>query len=156
MQPGDRLICAFIRPIRLDDSFQHWPLHVTIVPWFRLPDATEQLTLGLATALSRIEPFTAVAAEETMMGPRRNRPALLLAAPTPFDDVEQRVRTYLHKKRAWLVDETTKIRRPFRPHVTHQQDDRLSVGDRFRCDGVYLVAQMGGIKVVVGAIPFKV
>lgn len=154
MLPGDRLVCAFVRLIHVGYTFQQWPLHVTVVPWFRLPDSTEHIAASLTVALTSVAPFEATAAEQTMLGPRRNRPALLLHEPTPFHDVEQHVRAYFHKKRAWLVDETTKQRRSYRPHVTVQKDDRLTVGDRFTCDRVYLVAQMGGIKTVVGEIPF--
>lgn len=129
-----------------------WPLHVTIIPWFRLSDSTELITRGLAQAYKPIAPFMAVAEAEAMMGPKRNQPVVLLAGPTPFRDIEQRTRTYLHKKRAWLVDETTKRQRPFRPHVTNQLQDRLYPGDAFKTDNIYMVEQEGGHKQVVGEI----
>jgi 2'-5' RNA ligase len=155
MQSGDRLICAFVRPISLGERFERWPLHVTIVPWFRLEDSTEHIASGLSTALQSVAPFTSGIDKEALFGPRRNRPAMLILKPTPFQEVEQRVRAYLHKKRAWLVDETTKVRRIFRPHVTIQQVDRLRVGDTFECGQVYIVEQMVQYKEVVGAIQLQ-
>ena len=152
MVPGDRLICAFVRPLELGDTFPQWPLHVTIVPWFRLQDHTDHIVQGLTEALYQIAPFTATADAPVMMGPRRNRPATLLAKPTPFQVIEQRVRTYFHKKRAWLVDETTKIRRPYRPHVTFQGNERLQSGETFACDRLYVIEQFGEKKAVVGEI----
>src|SRR6185437_16249370 len=109
MVPGDRLICAFVQPLAVGNTFPHWPLHVTVVPWFRLGDHTDQIVRWLTEALHPIAPFTATADKQTMLGPRQNRPAMLLHKPTPFQVIEQRVRTYFHKKRAWLVDETTKV-----------------------------------------------
>lgn len=87
-----------------------------------------------------------------MFGPRKNRPATLIAQPTPFTTVEQKARNYLHQKRAWLVDETTKRRHAFRPHVTAQAESRLIPGKIFTCDRLYIVEQMGNYKEVVGEI----
>lgn len=152
MLPDDRLVCAFVRPRAVGDTFRTWPLHVTIVPWFRLPVVTDRLVDGLAEAMKPISAFTSTAVAETMLGPRHNRPALLLAEPTPFRDIEERVRTYFHKKRAWLVDETTKKPRSFRPHVTLQKDDRLVSGHQFMTDRLYIVEQKGDYKQVVGEV----
>lgn len=152
MVPGDRLICAFIKPLAVGDTFPQWPLHVTIVPWFRLGDQTDHIVWGLAEALHPITPFTATADTQTMVGPRRNRPAMLLHMPTPFQVIEQRVRVYFHKKRAWLVDETTKVRRAYLPHVTFQGDEQLQPGETFACDRLYVIEQFGDKKAVVGEI----
>lgn len=152
MLPDDRLVCVFIQPKAVGDTFSTWPLHVTIVPWFRLPVATNDIVVGLAEALKPIPAFRSTTAAETMMGPHHNRPALLLAEPTPFHDIERRVRNYLHKKRAWLVDETTKKSRSFRPHVTLQKDDRLARGDQFMTNRLCVVVQKGGYKQVVGEV----
>lgn len=152
MAPGDRLVCAFVRPLELGDTFPQWPLHVTIVPWFRLQDHTDHIVQGLTEALHPITPFTVTADAPILLGPRRNRPAILLRKPTPFQVIEQRVRTYFHKKRAWLVDETTKIRRGYRPHVTFQQNEQLQPGETFTCDRLYVIEQFGDKKAVVGEI----
>lgn len=153
MHPGDRLVCALVRKVAVGDMFQSWPLHVTIVPWFRLDDATDHIVTGLAEALKPVMPFGSFADTETMMGPRKNRPALLIREPSTFHDVERRVRNYFHKKRAWLVDETTKVHRSFRPHVTMQKTDRLQPGDRFQTDALYIIEQKGSVKAVVGEVP---
>ena len=152
MQPRDRLICAFVQPLAEGDTFPYWPLHVTVVPWFRLGDASDHIVHGLTEVLKPITPFTATADIVVQLGPKRNRPAVLLRKPTPFQVIEQRVRTYFHKKRAWLVDETTKLHRAYRPHVTFQGEHKLRPGDSFRCDRLYVVEQFGDKKAVVGEI----
>ena len=152
MLPGDRLVCSFVRPIAVGDTFQTWPLHVTVVPWFRLADPTDRITHGLTEALKTIPPFIAVTDAETLMGPKHNRPVMLVSEPTPFRDIEQRTRNYLHKKRAWLVDETTKKPRSFRPHVTVQALDRLHTRDTFTTSSIFIVEQKGDYKQVVGEV----
>ncbi|HSX16397.1 MAG TPA: hypothetical protein VLF40_06405 [Candidatus Saccharimonadales bacterium] len=76
----------------------------------------------------------------------------LLQTPTPFTEVEQRVRSYLHKKRAWLVDETTKKRYEFRPHITMQGTDEFGENGTFRCGRLYIIEQTGDYKEIVGKI----
>lgn len=154
MLPCDRLICAFIRPICIGDSFTDWPLHVTILPWFRVSDTTDRLILGLTRALLPISAFTSVVEAEVLVGPRKNRLALVIREPTTFHDIERRVRIYFHKKRAWIVDETTKKQWSFRPHVTIQKTDRMYEGENFKTDRLYIVEQKGTYKVVKGEIPF--
>jgi 2'-5' RNA ligase len=153
MLPGDRLICAFVKQVAVGERFNKWLLHVTIVPWFRLEESSEQITQGLVKSLSAIQPFEAEVEEEVRFGPKKNRPAHLLES-REFSAIEEKVRSYLHKKRAWIVDETTKRERPFRPHVTFQGDEHLRTGDTISCDKLYIVEQKGGHKEVVTEIGF--
>lgn len=153
MLPGDRLVCAFVEPQKAGARFKTWMLHVTIVPWFRLEDSSERIAIGLQKALTAIQPFEAKTVGETVMGPRKRRAHLLESAA--FPEIEQQVRNYLHKKRAWLVDETTKKPRTFRPHVTFQGDEHLASDDRVRCSNVYLVEQRGDYKEIMGMVELK-
>lgn len=151
MLPGDRLVCAFVEPQRLGLQFKEWLLHVTIVPWFRVEDTSDAIAEGMHEALTTIEPFTATAGDTAYFGPRK-RTVRLLVQPTPFTHVEQKVRTYLHKKRAWLVDETTKRHYDFRPHVTEQEQQGLGEGQSFHCDRLYIVEQKGDYKEIVSEV----
>ena len=153
MLPGDRLVCCFVSDQAVGTQFKKWLLHVTIVPWFRLEDSTEHIAEGLAESLAAITPFESRVGETARFGPRKNRLAYLIE-PAQLPDVEQRVRNYLHKKRAWLVDETTKRKRSFKPHVTYQGDDHLEEGSTLRFDRVYIVEQKGDYKEIVAEIPF--
>jgi 2'-5' RNA ligase len=152
MLPGDRLVCAFVKPQAAGEEFAEWPLHVTVVPWFRLPDDAETVAAGLRKALASLELFAAKAGEMLRFGPRKNRPARLVQSPAPFIKAEQKVRGYFHKKRAWLVDETTKRQHAFRPHVTVQKGGELGRDEIFRVDRLYLVEQKGNYKEVVAEI----
>jgi 2'-5' RNA ligase len=152
VQPGDRLVCGFVEPQQVGETFQTWLLHITIVPWFRLNDRSQTIADGLERALIAVEPFDVVVEGEALFGPQRNRPAVLIKTPTPLSDMEQKVRGYLHKKRAWLVDETTKRQYDFRPHVTLQPGAVLDDGASFRCDRLYIVEQKGDYKEIVSKI----
>jgi 2'-5' RNA ligase len=152
MLPNDRLICVFMEPHDVGLQFSRWLLHVTIVPWFRLNETSEVIANGLEKSLYDIEPFEAKVVGQEMFGPRKNRPAMLIEVPTPFNNIEQKVRSYLHKKRAWLVDETTKKPRSFRPHVTVQGDKTILIGETFRIDQLYIIEQKGDFKEIAGKV----
>lgn len=152
MLPGDRLVCAFVEPQSIGTRFRTWLLHVTIVPWFRLDETAATIAEGLAEALTNVGPFEAIGAGEAHFGPRKNRPVRLLEPSAPLMRSEAKVRSYLHKKRAWLVDETTKRHYGFRPHVTAQDDLLLPVGTSFEIAQLYIVEQKGDYKEIVAEV----
>lgn len=154
MLPGDRLVCAFVKTQTVGTQFRQWPLHVTIVPWFRADEPSEALARSLRRSLKNIEPFVAIAGGEALFGARKSKPVRLLRPVQSFKLLEQAVRACLHQKRAWLVDETTKTRRDFVPHVTDQAASRLAEGDRFWCTQLYIVEQKGNYKEIVSEIYF--
>ncbi|HET7320688.1 MAG TPA: 2'-5' RNA ligase family protein [Candidatus Saccharimonadales bacterium] len=152
MLPGDRLVCAFVEPQATGTQIPQWLLHVTIVPWFRLGEATGQIAAGLSKALGTTGSFEVAAGETVMFGPKKNRSARLVGPTGPFEEIEQKVRIYLHKKRAWLVDETTKRPRQFRPHVTVQGSQGLGARQTFEVNKLYIVEQKGNYKEIVAEI----
>jgi 2'-5' RNA ligase len=152
MLPGDRLVCVLLEPLEPGERFTQWPLHVTIVPWFRLDESSELIAGSLQRALVTMQPFEIPVVGDAMFGPRKNRPAKLLESPGPFEEIEAKVRNYLHKKRAWLVDETTEQPRQFRPHVTLQQGSETDITDVL-CSRLYIVTQRGGYKQIAAIVP---
>lgn len=152
MIPGDRLFCALVENMHVGDMFTDWPLHVTIVPWFRADTTSEDLGRELSRRLTDLAPFVVSVAGETRMGHRGRRKVNLIVTPTPLQTIEKEARALLHEKSAWIVDETTRRQRPFVPHVTHQKSGRLQEGDTFVCNSVYIVEQKGDCKEIVSRI----
>ena len=150
MLPHDRLICDFVDEFKIGEVFSNWPLHITIVPWFRVDTPTDQIAQGLQKSLTPVKPFTLTVGESAVFGPRKRQAHVL--EPSQLTEVEKRVRKYFHQKRAWLVDETTTRRYDFRPHITFQGDEHLQLGDRVQIDRLYVVQQQGGHKLVAGII----
>ena len=153
MLPGDRLICAFVSPQEVGTKFTSWKLHVTVVPWFRVDAESDIIASGLTRALKTMAPFSVTGGGEEMVGIRKTRHARLVKDPTALAGVAAKVRTYLHKKGALLIDETTKEPPVFRPHVTSQGNVTMHADDTFRCDRLYIVKQFGVYKEIVGEIP---
>jgi 2'-5' RNA ligase len=152
MLPGDRLVCAFVEPQVVGQQFRQWLLHVTVVPWFRVSETTEVVCRGLSRALITIKPFSVPVDGDEMFGPHKNRPVKLLQSSNGFDEIEPKIRNYFHKKRALLIDETTKRKTPFRAHVTLQSGTTLHDDTVITCDRLYIVEQKGEYKEIVGEI----
>jgi len=150
MQPGDRLVCAFVDQAEEGGQFKDWPLHVTVVPWFRIETGIQLLDSEIKDKLEDINPFHVIMGDETTFG--RHKTVNLVACPTPFTEIEEQVRSLLKSHKAWLVDETTKRRRDYQPHVTAQESARLYRGDTFICANLYIVEQKGDHKEVIAKI----
>jgi hypothetical protein len=148
MLPGDRLICGFVETLDLGAQFQTWLPHLTIVPWFRLDEASGAIAKGLERALYGIVSFDVMTDGVVQLGPRKNRPVRLIRPTKQLAQIETKVRTYLHKKRAFLIDETTKMPHQFRPHVTAQGGFLLPERMTLHIDRFYIVEQVGGCKKV--------
>lgn len=150
MQPGDRLLCAFVEQPDQSAQFTEWPLHVTIMPWFRTEISSDQLADELCDCLCEFKPFQVVMSDETKFG--HDKIVNLVAQPTLLMEVEEQTRAVIKRHTAWLVDETTKRRREYSPHVTAQKEERLYRGDTFICNAIYIVEQKGSHKISVAKI----
>jgi 2'-5' RNA ligase len=150
MRPGDRLICAFIDQLPAGAEFKDWPLHVTVVPWFRIEASADKLAEDIKASLAGLSSFEVRMGRKATFG--NHKTVNLVQQPSPFDDIEASVRMVLKRQDAWLADETTKQRRPYKPHVTAQKGTRMNEGDSFWCDRVYIIEQKGGHKTVAAEI----
>lgn len=152
MLPGDRLLCAFLENRPAGNTFTDWPLHVTIIPWFRAEVTSDELAGIIKQKLASTGSFTYVVAGEAGFGYKRRKLVNLIVQPSPLDDIEKYARSILHAHKAWIVDETTKIPRAFRPHITALKTGRAHEGDSFLCDTLYIVEQKGDYKEIMSKI----
>jgi hypothetical protein len=153
MRPGDRLVCAFIRPTETGGQFKEWPLHITIVPWFRLSVPSADLANELQQNFIGSSSFKVDIGPEDHFGYKK-RKVVNLAFAEELLRVEGQTRRTLHLHKAWVVDEADKTRRrKYLPHVTAQTSGRVHEGDSFTCNELYIVEQKGDHKEVVAEIP---
>lgn len=156
MKPGDRLVCALVDPIEVGTTFQEWPLHVTIVPWFRLDMPSDRMASMLASNLAQIHSFDVRLDGTDHFGKARKKLVHLVAAPSPLWDIEYIVRALLHRQRAWIADETTKSKRSYLPHITHQAHAAPQDGSSFSCTALYIIEQQGEHKMIMGKVELAV
>lgn len=155
MNVGDRLVCVLPTVLPVGSSFSIWPLHVTIVPWFRSPQSAVSLLSGLGKALVATKSFEVQMGESGVkFGHQKGKLATLVQLPTQLISVERLVRNFLHDQQAWVVDESTKQQFVYRPHVTNQGLQTMQFGESFNADRIYIIEQMGSYKRAAGEILF--
>ena len=147
MLPGDRLICAFVKQQPAGYEFKDWPLHITIVPWFRLNIPSTQLAELLQKRYIGSHSFIVAVLDEAQFGYKKRKLVNLVTAPELIR-LEGQTRRLLHANKAWIVDEADKTRSSFRPHVTALSVGRLRQGDSFSCNCLYIISQHGNFKLI--------
>ena len=146
MLPGDRLLAILIKPVPAGSQFTAWPLHLTIVPWFRLELNSTVLARKLKQRLQTLRPFDILIGEQTIMG--HHKQVNLVKLPSPLLEIESQARALLKRYDSWLVDETTKRPRKFQPHITWQGEKHLMPGDHFLCSELDVISQQGTYKLI--------
>lgn len=148
---GDRMICTFLNKKNAGECFTKWPLHLTIVPWFRIGLRTQAIEQDLSRKLSLFKPFEVSVQETALFGSNQDKPVNLVDSEDLIA-IESIARKYLHSLEAWLVDESTSIQRPYRPHITHQESQRANQGESYLISQIAVVRKTETEKVVDGII----
>ena len=151
MLPGDRLICVFVKKQPAGYIFKDWPMHITIVPWFRLDILSAELAGQLQKQYSGINAFRISVLDEAQFGYKKRKVVNLVAAPELMK-LEFQTRCLLHDYKAWVVDEADNTILNFRPHVTVQSTGRVNKDDNFSCGSLYIVSQHGDYKQIDNVI----
>lgn len=144
MKPGDRMICIFVNDIPIGTTFTEWPLHVTIVPWFRLDTPSSDLAKQLQKHYIGSKPFQINVLQETQLGYKKRKTVNSIEA-AELNRLEGQTRRLLHSYKTWIVDEADKTRK-FHPHITAQKSNRIHEGDIIKCDRLYVISQHGDFK----------
>jgi 2'-5' RNA ligase len=135
---------VFVNKQSVGATFKDWPLHVTIVPWFRLITPSSELASELREHYVGSKPFKINVLQEAQFGYKKKKVVNIVDA-SELRRLEGQTRRLLHSHKAWIVDEADKTRN-FHPHVTAQKTERVHDGDSFNCSCLYIVSQHGGFK----------
>ncbi len=141
----------FTENLEVGHTFKKWPLHLTLIAWFRLDKA--EVEQDLTSEFAMYKPIHIEAIEEgRSFGHQPGKHATVLTQDLALMTLEKTLRKYLKSRDAWLVDETTKLPRQFMPHITVQGKSKVHQGDHFVFDYVYVVKQLGDSKLIEAAI----
>lgn len=72
---ADYLAVCMLEPIEVGTQFTQWPLHMTIVPWFKAPDLTA-VEEKLKPIAAEHRPFDVEVGERAYFGPRGKLPVM--------------------------------------------------------------------------------
>lgn len=141
MKPGALIVVAMVDPEHVPERFRRrrleWPLHVTIVPWFTVPDVAKCIQF-LKENLASEPSFEVIMGEDTAFGADHDIPVTLVANRQPFGILHNYVLEMI-KDHGGEILMNTWIGDSYRPHVTHHGSNRLYTGDTFMVRSVTLV-----------------
>ena len=152
MAAHDQLVCALVHELAVGETFEDWPLHVTIVPWFK-PRVGEAVLLGhLAQAVKDQLAFSATVGKDAYFGAK----AVSLMQQIPHWQRIQEAAFAVVGEDAVPTAPYNFVGSNFKPHMTVQKDLRLHPGDTFVCDALYVIEHTGEgrLKKVVGKVAF--
>lgn len=157
MIPGDLLICAFINSnnIDLNLEFKEWPLHITVVPWFRLRSKIDNLNSELQKEIIKINKIDVDIGEEDYFGFNKDKLVNLISNPNKLNSIEKLVRRIVKNHAFWLVDNTSKRHIKYNPHVTAQLAGRVNKTEKYNINKLYLIKHYGKNKKVIKIINLK-
>lgn len=144
MKSDDKLICAFVESVVVGQRFEDWPLHITIVPWFKIVSSEEDFFSCIEQSMQDQKPFMSKVGKEKRF------------AAWQFNMLINDEWKLLHERSLKCVNKNARstaplrfIGRYYRPHVTAQKNKRLYAGDIFTCNRLSVVEQKGAYHEVV-------
>lgn len=141
MTEGSLILVAMVDPAAVPERFRRrrseWPLHVTILPWFTVPD--EALFIDfLEKHLPSEQSFMATVGADADFGANGEISVSLIENRQPFAVLHNYVFEAVKDHGGGMMANTW-IGASYRPHVTHQGDNRLHKGDAFAVSSLTLV-----------------
>ena len=137
---GSLILIHFLKPLSEGDkvSRRKYPLHVTVVPWFKLGSAIkENLFTSISKVTKETKPFQFSVEDEALFGPENDVPVNLVAKNEDL--------TKLHLKLAYKIEasgaiiESNYAKDLYRPHISHTGALRTQPGDTYLLDDLALL-----------------
>lgn len=145
------IIASFIGGITAGTTFEEskWPLHVTLMHSFHSNTPPQELTQTLERALQRQEAFELFGKSDELFGPENDRPVTELKLTPQMSALN----TLLKETFTEHSDQSVPDKYPtYRPHVTKQGEEGISIGDSVRIDSVSIVFVGDESRIIISTI----
>lgn len=148
------IIVSLLGDMPAGTEFQEskWPLHVTLTRAIHSKRDEQEFIDTLTKALEGQKPFELVGKSEEMFGPNHDRPVTELALTEEITALN----ALLKKSFSDLADQPVSDKYPtYRPHVTRQGDEGISIGEKIMIRSASIVlANDGESRKVISTIHF--
>lgn len=136
---GDRVIVSLLQPLARGEQFGKWPLHLTLMPWFRSNLGGFELQKVIATSLEGLEPFSATMGGMAHFGFNDQVPVRVVETPNGFEAIHARLLATFQAHPEIHVLDTEHVGPQFRAHVTVHGYEPLREGDLIACNDLQIV-----------------
>lgn len=131
------LLAFILEPLEKGSQFIAWPLHITLVPWFRTAHKEAQILYDTKTAVEQFEPFTVRGVQRAQFGWRGSVAVTAVASPA-LHDLHRALLGTLERGQYQLMN-TRHMGDSFQPHVTKKGNVEFKPGHELLLDRVYLI-----------------
>ena len=131
---------------RFRRSRSEWPLHVTVIPWFRVPGAKRLAFFRAVERYAKSQPqFSVTVGADAAFGHNSDIPVNLIVEQEALRDLHEGLLDVLRQFGTINTNARAYIQGDYRAHITHHTKDgalhRLLPGDRERIDSI-TIAQL--------------
>ncbi|MBP7966909.1 2'-5' RNA ligase family protein [Candidatus Woesebacteria bacterium] len=145
------IIASFIGGITAGTKFEEskWPLHVTLMRSLHSNTSPQELTRVLGLALQGQKAFELFGKSEELFGPENDRPVTELELTPQMSALNALLKETFSEHSSQSVPDKYPT---YRPHVTRQGEEGISVGDCVRIDSVSIVLVGDEARTIISTI----
>lgn len=129
MNETEYIFCVLIDSYDEGDEFIEWPLHITLVPWFFVPDITE-FQLSITEAITYLRPIHVIVGEERVWGPNTVN---VIERSEPLHDLHARLLRQTNMSGRIVINQQY-TGENYTPHITQQSSLSATPGDKIIID----------------------
>jgi 2'-5' RNA ligase len=122
--PANNILVCSLTPLEKRDQFADWPPHVTILPWFSLPEASRKAFINRMTNYTlRRQPITITGDEEKWFGARHTTRVRTVRHLGALSTLHAEALRMVEAAGGEVV--SAHIDDEFQPHVTYRQEQGI-------------------------------
>jgi hypothetical protein len=156
MSEAKDIFVSSLMPMEKGDVIDgEWPLHVTIVPWFKMPEEHEGAFSTSVTNLThRIRPITIHGGEEKLFGEDNNIRVRTISSMGSLALLHNELVERITHFDGQIFSEWINGREGYAPHVSATSTDELKHCEQRTLTHLHRVRKEAGRKVVIASLPF--
>ncbi len=135
-------IISSLEPLKKGDTFEEWPLHVTIMTWFSLPErqfgAYDNM---LKNMMHEYAPMTVVGQDKEQFGPEENVPVRILGRVGVLSKLHSQILPIIDRVGGEIIQQNQGyVGDAYRPHVTDQPHGTFAEDETAILRGMQLIS----------------
>jgi 2'-5' RNA ligase len=138
-RPGDCVLVSLLQPLAPAERFRHWPLHFTVMPWFRTPLSDQDIHAEFGNIIHSFPRFTLTMGQEAYFGHDGKVPVRVAQSPNQLEKLHTELFAMMQQHPKFHILDMQHCGKNFRAHVTLHTDEPLREGDIVACNELQLV-----------------
>lgn len=135
---SQRILVCMVEPVGVGYEFERsdWPLHVTLVPWFKVTDQS-WFTSGLARIVGELTPLQITLGDKELFGSKHDVPVRVVVPNKELTNLHNELLNLVKEWGSLLSDRF--VGKKYRAHVTHYDEKSPAYDTELTMDNVCIV-----------------